>query len=516
MNSKTEGEDVSLLNQDESKGAESKGDESKGDESNGDESKGDEPTHENQIDRDYGYIIFNTMLKYFFPNREKNGDLGEPNLDYANVENFTSCFEDGAFVFNDPEHKLFDILLGANTSGSKCRLNELGSKKYSRSKYGSLDILKKTSHMIINDLTVERKRVLNGDWNIYQLAYNHTTLRQEPQTQGKAVYIKEKKKTLQSNGKWTHNGRTAIYERFITTTNGKGMHAICNPTYPALGNTSYLQKNKGKALLKFYCLKFVKKNNVNSEEKTQSAQNIFYLTFVKSETTQHGKYANSTSRARAALNSVLREKQEYELKATGSGITSPFVPNSSAYPYRKEKISIGEESAWEMAKNNDNWNKFFNGTRSCSDEQAQQCITEANAYSGHPVNDNIFPYLRNGWEFFVPSPVTAELVKKLNPLREAFCAVKYHELGVSKRTGGWWTSNTSPTSRREIANWERDHRTLVLNWKKENETVHNISIGGKRKKCTKKNKRKNKNQKRDKFKRKSRKIKKKKKTRKIY
>jgi len=75
----------------------------------------------NKIEEDYGYIIFESILNFLFPERFENGVNGVPPNFNPTLEDtpvpFTSCFEDGSFVFNDPNAGLFKILLGANDEG---------------------------------------------------------------------------------------------------------------------------------------------------------------------------------------------------------------------------------------------------------------------------------------------------------------------------------------------------------------------------------------------------------------
>ena len=171
---------------------------------------------------DYGYVIFTTILNVLFPNRNKNGVIdGTPDFD-INSTNFTNCFEDGSFVFNDPSHKLFNILLGANTDEElrTCRLNESVVANTKDPLTGSFDVFRSTSHMLLNQLSDERKDQINIKWKISQLAYDHNNI-PGTSTKEKAVYVKKKikkikRKTFTRQKYWKHNGSTAIYERFIS------------------------------------------------------------------------------------------------------------------------------------------------------------------------------------------------------------------------------------------------------------------------------------------------------------
>jgi hypothetical protein len=471
--------------------------------------------------KDYGYTIFNAMLEYLFPNRRVNGITAEtPNLNPGD-ENFTNCFEDGGFVFNDPSHKLFNILLGANSDGeTDCRLNELSSKN-AKSIYGTLDILQTTSHMLINYIGDLRQQNLSQNWNIYQLGYHHKRIHDG--SGRKAVFIKEQKKTLK-NGLWKHNGSTSIFERYIMPKNAGGIQAICNPSNIGMANTSYLKKGKGKNVLKFYCLKFVSKNLQDPK--------IFYITYVKPETTQHGKHTGSQkAKKQAVVNSFKRNTQVRNFQQTGL-VLSPFSDNE-VYPYRGEKVKTKKEKEnWNIARQSEQWNVNFNGPRSCIESEGEECKKESNAYSGILDGEGetkegsdtiVFPFLRSGYEFFVPSHVTSKLVEKLTPLRKAFCEIKYSR----KNQPGYKFWSTPATNRLKKRNWGKKHTDLIGKFDVSKKLAATPIIGGgKMKKKTRKKTRKVKNKKkrdrvknkkkRDRVKRKSKKVRKKKKTRKIY
>ena len=216
----------------------------------------------NKIEEDYGYIIFESILNFLFPERFKNGVNGvlpnfNPTLEDTSVP-FTSCFEDGSFVFNDPNAGLFKILLGANDRGDidpSCRLNE--TKKWKHTS-GTLDKLSLESHMLLNQLDGKASQEISKKWKVFQLTYDHKII--QAKSKKKAVYVKENEKILKKT-KWSFVQRgisTSIYERYITSQNGGGIDAVCNPNNTAMPNTSF-QKKGGKKLLKFYCLKFEKK-----------------------------------------------------------------------------------------------------------------------------------------------------------------------------------------------------------------------------------------------------------------
>ena len=109
---------------------------------------------------DYGYIIFKQILDRLFPERWNTGEISR-----------VGCFEDGSFVFNDPEHKLFDILLGVNNDNNdlKCVVNELKVDKYKQP--GVLDQSIKKSHFLLDQLEQRRLLQLKEQYKFSQLFY---------------------------------------------------------------------------------------------------------------------------------------------------------------------------------------------------------------------------------------------------------------------------------------------------------------------------------------------------------
>ena len=118
---------------------------------------------------DYGYIIFNVILNLLFPERWNIDDVSRYN-----------CFEDGSFVFNDPNHQLFDILLGVNNPQIACTLNELSNKSAGK-EVGVLDQMGEKSHFLLDQLSERRIDDLGAKYEFGQLFYirdkqdNHMT-----------------------------------------------------------------------------------------------------------------------------------------------------------------------------------------------------------------------------------------------------------------------------------------------------------------------------------------------------
>lgn len=408
---------------------------------------------------DYGYVIFTTILNVLFPNRNKNGVIdGTPDFDF-NSTNFTNCFEDGSFVFNDPDHKLFNILLGANTGSElrTCRLNERVTKNTKDPTSGSFDTLKNTTHMLLNELSDTRKEQINRKWKISHLAYDHKNI-PATRTGEKAVFIKKKLKTLKTKffgrKKYFSHGpgqSTAIYERYITPKDGHGIEAICNPKNIKMSNTSFIKKGSGKKLLKFYCLEFEKKSPPETENKRESENQEeferYYLTFVKAETTPHGLNSSKTTGIDPVLRSRERKNQinQYiEMKTDdANSFFLPFSPTGSgrkltheAYPYRKDSLKETEETEFERTRLNEDFNMYFNGARFCNEANKEICFKESSQYSGPAIisdGQKSVPFMRASFEFFVPSPITKIIVDTLEPLKCAFCTYKYHNKQAKSR-----------------------------------------------------------------------------------
>tara|TARA_B110000858_G_scaffold21586_1_gene21768 strand:- start:8476 stop:10059 length:1584 start_codon:yes stop_codon:yes gene_type:complete len=460
---------------------------------------------------DYGYVIFTTILNVLFPNRNKNGVIdGTPDFD-INSTNFTNCFEDGSFVFNDPSHKLFNILLGANTDEElrTCRLNESVVANTKDPLTGSFDVLRSTSHMLLNQLSDERKDQINIKWKISQLAYDHNNI-PGTSTKEKAVYVKKKikkikRKTFTRQKYWKHNGSTAIYERFITPKGMAGIEAICNPKNPDMPNTSFLKKRSGKKLLKFYCLEFEKKPVPGTENKAESKNEVetYYLTFVKSETTPHGSTASRTIIRDVIEKSLRRINQINQFVKMGSDIDDfalPFSPESSegreAYPYRKDSLqSPGEDEQFDRARLNDNFNKYFNGARVCNSTDELQCHTESSQYSGNGIitdGQESIPFMRASFEFFVPSPITKIIVDTLEPVKKVFCSYKYH----NKQPKSKKPTRANATSREDQVRVYKDNQLILHNAFKaaiaNALATHALHGGGKIKRKTKRRRRYNK------------------------
>ena len=204
---------------------------------------------------DYGYIIFKQILDRLFPERWNTDEISR-----------VGCFEDGSFVFNDPEHKLFDILLGINNEkidDLKCAVNELKVGKYKQP--GVLDQSTQKSHFLLDQLEQRRLHQLNQHYNFSQLFYykpcddSGRPLPLEAMTtmpitlelranRRDQIHYELSPKEMQTHNL---NGQTGIYERYIEPE----MKAICNPENLQLPRTSFITKGSGKMVIKFYCLK---------------------------------------------------------------------------------------------------------------------------------------------------------------------------------------------------------------------------------------------------------------------
>lgn len=128
---------------------------------------------EMEEEKEYGYTIFWVILNRLFP--ERFNDKGSIN---PNSEIFTRCFEDGGLVFNDVEHGLFNILLGANNNSELvsngdpvCRMNETTGKGWKDST-GTFGKLKKKSHFLLDQISNERSGKIDGEYVIFQLVHN--------------------------------------------------------------------------------------------------------------------------------------------------------------------------------------------------------------------------------------------------------------------------------------------------------------------------------------------------------
>ena len=361
---------------------------------------------------DYGYIIFNSILNILFPERSKIGTDLKPTLDN------TLCFEDGSFVFNDPHHYLFNILAGRNNDPNEqdCKLNEISN--FMRVKeIGTLDILQKRSHILLSPKCLPKSQSVylnkNG-WSFSQILYTGDGIIEEPYRYDRNEQV------------YTYQGvnkQTGIYERFIEPS----FDAMCNPKYPHLSNTSYLDKKKGKSLLKFYCIKCQQHIMVKDLGKRPEDTEVrtFYLTFVKAESTRHGVHATYAKKAAAGKASAIRgigqgeDMTHCKLIGPGQSYIICKQKKDQWYYYRRENGSteiyknpngmIGKNFGPRRREWLDLLNRFEN-------------MDEVYGYSG--LNDSV-PPIRTGYEFFVPSYITNEIVKLLNPLRIFFCRYIY-------------------------------------------------------------------------------------------
>ena len=349
---------------------------------------------------DYGYIIFKQILDRLFPERWNTDEISR-----------VGCFEDGAFVFNDPEHKLFDILLGINNGNDdlKCAVNELKVVKYNQP--GVLDQSGKKSHFLLDQLEQSRLDELNQAYNFSQLFYYKPcdargrplpleAMTTKPITLKFDTKKKKYKLSVQEMQTCELSGQTGIYERYIEP----DMKAICNPQNPNLPRTSFITKGIGKMVIKFYCLKII---NTTTDVP-------YYYTFVKAETTRHGKKGTVASKAKSMRKSVGGVDDEDGIcKILGNGIIICKQKKGQAYFYRREDGGIKEEENY-FGPLTQEWLDVLNNV---SDGNK----TEIYGYSG--LNNSV-PFLRTGYEYFVPSNVTDEISNILSPLNQYYCVYK--------------------------------------------------------------------------------------------
>jgi len=202
----------------------------------------------------------------------------------------------------------------------------------------------------------------------------------------------------------THNlnGQTGIYERYIEPE----MKAICNPENLQLPRTSFITKGSGKMVIKFYCLKIL--------NKTDSAKMPYYYTFVKAETTRHGEKGTIVSKLKSAVKSKVGIDDEDGIcKILGNGIIICKQKKGQAYFYRREDGGIKEEENY-FGPLTQEWLDVLNNVSRGNKK-------EIYGYSG--LNNSV-PFLRTGYEYFVPSNVTHEISNILSPLNQYYCIYK--------------------------------------------------------------------------------------------
>ena len=406
-------------------------------------------TYDNETEKEYGYSIFWVILNTLFPERFRNGIDVSIN---PNSDNFTRCFEDGGFVFNDVNHGLFNILLGANynseivdDSEPPCRMNETLKKGW-KHKTGTFDKLERKTHFLLDQLWKKRSEQIAREYEIFQLirAQKEYKYGKKQGAKRKAVGIIEipiefekKWKIFFYPKKWHRPVASAlgIYERYIGLKDQIGMKAICNPKNEHLLNTSYKIKDSGKSLLKFYCLKFIKKTNGK----------IFYLTYVKAETLPHGANASEENKNKSAIrvaSRMLTKPQKYEITKRGEKLQIPRInfkainsTEKEVYPYRNEdRGNRFNFRDWATVTINKNWNTYFNGYNACGDEECLKEIFQYSNVNQKQIGETLVPQMRTGYEFFVPSVVTSKIVNILEPLKRHFCKAKYNSIMTNDKS----------------------------------------------------------------------------------
>ena len=410
------------------------------------------PTYDDETEKEYGYSIFWVILNTLFPERFRNGKDVSIN---PNSENFTRCFEDGGFVFNDVNHGLFNILLGANYNSEivengnpSCRVNETTKKDW-KHKTGTFDKLESKSHFLLDQMIRERSERTAQEYDVFQLirAQKEYKYGKKQGAKRKAVGITEirikfKRTILHPVSKRWHRpvaSALGIYERYIGLKDEIGMKAICNPNDVDMPNTSYSIKGSGKSVLKFYCLKFI--------EKKENGK-IFYLTYVKAETLPHGAKASKENKKKSSTRVISRmwtKPQKYEitprvdklqiLKINFKSINST---EKEVYPYRNEDRGRHFNFRnWKNVTMTENWNTYFNGSNACGEED---CLKEIFQYSNiGTVGESLVPQMRTGYEFFVPSVVTLKIINILEPLKQHFCKAKYDSIMLNENTADFDT-----------------------------------------------------------------------------